>query len=183
MPTSALVEFEAKWKFASSPPDVFAFMTERKLVDVDQKLPLILLDQRLRWHSAAPLAVEDYLGKLPGESLDEAVKLQLIVNEYRLRKDSSKAPSVDEFVTRFSDVADTLRTLLLTEQTLTVERVGEEKTLIENAPAELVGRYRLGRVLGQGTFGCVFLGSDEELQRSVAVKVPNPERFEEVPKT
>ncbi|MBL8853078.1 MAG: SUMF1/EgtB/PvdO family nonheme iron enzyme [Planctomycetaceae bacterium] len=40
------------------------------------------------------------------------------------------------------------------------------------------GRYRLDRVLGEGTFGCVFLGYDEELQRQVAIKVPAKERFE-----
>ena len=42
-----------------------------------------------------------------------------------------------------------------------------------------IGRYRLGRLLGEGTFGRVFLCFDEELQRQVAIKVPTPERFKQ----
>ena len=40
------------------------------------------------------------------------------------------------------------------------------------------GRYRLLRLLGEGAFGRVHLGFDEELQRQVAIKVPTPERFQ-----
>jgi serine/threonine protein kinase len=40
------------------------------------------------------------------------------------------------------------------------------------------GRYRLLRVLGQGAFGRVHLAFDEELKRQVAIKEPNPERFQ-----
>ncbi len=39
-----------------------------------------------------------------------------------------------------------------------------------------IGRYRVIRRLGQGGFGRVYLARDDELDRPVAVKVPNPER-------
>ncbi len=40
------------------------------------------------------------------------------------------------------------------------------------------GRYRLDRTLGEGAFGRVYLGFDEELQRQVAIKVPTKARFQ-----
>src|SRR5215472_3518049 len=35
-----------------------------------------------------------------------------------------------------------------------------------------VGRYRVERVLGEGSFGVVYLARDDDLQRAVAIKVP-----------
>jgi len=40
-----------------------------------------------------------------------------------------------------------------------------------------IGRYRIIRRLGQGGFGWVYLAHDDDLDRPVAIKVPNPERI------
>src|SRR5262249_35883085 len=40
-----------------------------------------------------------------------------------------------------------------------------------------IGRYRVVRRLGQGGFGRVYLAQDDDLDRPVAIKVPNPERI------
>jgi serine/threonine protein kinase len=40
-----------------------------------------------------------------------------------------------------------------------------------------IGRFRIIRRLGEGGFGRVYLAQDDDLDRAVAVKVPNPERI------
>lgn len=40
-----------------------------------------------------------------------------------------------------------------------------------------IGRYRVIRLLGKGGFGRVYLANDDELDRPVAIKVPNPDRI------
>ena len=52
-------------------------------------------------------------------------------------------------------------------------RPGEDPT--QKLP-EKIGRYPVIRLLGQGGFGRVYLAHDDDLNRPVAVKVPNPER-------
>src|SRR4051812_18815709 len=40
-----------------------------------------------------------------------------------------------------------------------------------------IGRYRVSGVLGEGGFGRVYLGFDDDLDRPVAIKVPRPGRI------
>jgi serine/threonine protein kinase len=46
-----------------------------------------------------------------------------------------------------------------------------------NGDPPRIGRYRIIRRLGQGGFGRVYLAHDDDLDRPVAIKVPNPERI------
>src|SRR5207245_7276352 len=47
-----------------------------------------------------------------------------------------------------------------------------EQATLADMP-QRIGRYRVQRILGQGSFGIVYLADDEQLQRRVAIRVPH----------
>jgi eukaryotic-like serine/threonine-protein kinase len=56
----------------------------------------------------------------------------------------------------------------LPQTSIGVKRIAAEQP-------QLIGRYRVEKILGEGGFGLVYLAHDDQLQRLVAVKVPHPD--------
>ena len=155
-----------------------------------EKLEIAFLDQRERPGKSEPVSVETYLRHLPEFSGDRRVLVDLIVGEYEARIAHGFPAAIAEFVTRFPQCADEIRSRLEqrdTEPTGTQVEVGTDRC----PPAQpgddsgwelfdqqvLAGRYRIDRSIAEGGFGRVYLGFDLELHRAVAIKVPRPERF------
>jgi serine/threonine protein kinase len=54
----------------------------------------------------------------------------------------------------------------------------DDTTIFGNSTPQHMGRYRVERLLAKGGFGSVYLAHDDQLGRTVAIKVPHAKRVE-----
>jgi tetratricopeptide (TPR) repeat protein len=155
---------------------------------------LIKIDLEYRWRRAAGAGgvgerpnLDSYLARHPELGPPGALPLDLIAQEYRVRRLWGDGPSHDEYRSRFPDQATQI-TLVLEEVDLELDlerdtHRGAETPRPGRAPAPeatkppRLGRFELGVMLGRGGFGTVWAAWDTVLRREVALKVPREGRF------
>src|SRR5262249_25595787 len=126
------------------------------------------------WQGGVRPALEDWLVDVPaavrGVLLRELLRMEL---EYR-RTAGGRRGLADSLCRLGADEGLLRRVLSVPSGNETVPEPGHEQTPDSSAPQpERIGRYRIERVLGKGGFGLVYLAHDDQLQRSVAIKVPH----------
>ncbi|XZE32496.1 protein kinase domain-containing protein [Pirellulaceae bacterium SH501] len=101
--------------------------------------------------------------------------VEVLAEEFADRMRRGEQPSIDEYVSRFPQYADVLRSVL--EPIEAVERVSSQQAA-QNAvhsmrtPKQL-GDFRIVRELGRGGMGIVYEAVQKSLNRRVALKVIN----------
>ncbi len=180
MPNDLLREFQHLQ--SESPIDLVAFLSSRPQSSAEAKLKVILHDLQERWKSAQPWKVEDYLERFPEYANDPDAIIALVKTERKAELDSETTPDIPELVHRFPHLASHLLEQMHTIDSKAPESPDPFRTVSRdpNSSSEvmLASRYRMLRLLGQGAFGRVYLAVDIELERQVAIKVPQPERFQ-----
>jgi WD40 repeat protein/tRNA A-37 threonylcarbamoyl transferase component Bud32 len=71
----------------------------------------LLGDQSRRWRDGQPLAVEEYLRRLPSLRSDPELLLDLIYHEVALRERSGESPHPEEYLARFPELREPLQAL------------------------------------------------------------------------
>ncbi len=141
------------------------------------------LDLHHRLRNGQSTRVENYLGRFPELANDPGAVLELIRREHAVRQGLEPKSTTAEYVQRFPQYRDQLQALL---DPCPTQSMAEAQPALETGPdvaggegqaPDRLGRYRVDRLLGQGGFGVVYKGYDEELERAVAIKVPRRDRL------
>jgi RNA polymerase sigma factor (sigma-70 family) len=111
--------------------------------------------------------MEDFLGKVPESNRSELRRLLSSIEAELGKKEADGSPATNQ--------GGTAAWISVESDSMEVNRdttpPSPGKATAE--PCQQVGRYRIEKVLGQGSFGTVYQGYDDVLKRPVAVKVPH----------
>lgn len=180
MPNTLLREYQQL--LSDGPVDLPSFLSSRPQASSEAKLKVILLDLEERWKSSQLWKVEDYLERFPEYANDPDAIVALVKTERKAELGIDTTPEISELVRRFPHLASHLLEQMHTIDSKSPESPDPFRTVTRDPNSSsavmLASRYRMLRLLGQGAFGRVYLAVDIELERQVAIKVPQPERFQ-----
>ncbi len=148
---------------------------------IDPQIEQLCIQFERAWKAGDRPRIEDYLIQSTDEARSELLRALLSLDiEFRSQAGDSVTP--EAYFQRFPEYRDTVAAVLSTATSrVETETFREGSThrgqrLAGGAPAfapgAQFGKYRLGELLGHGAFGYVFRARDSELDREVALKIP-----------
>ena len=168
-----LDEFVAQWAEHDSPPELGQFIPE--VAESERRVwlvELIKVDLEHRWQGEHEgRFLEDYAIRFPDLCDDNMYPLDLIYEEFHIRRQLGEEVDLQEFRLRFPEQADELDSLFEFESpdatTSVFKHTGRERFEV----GEVLDDFDLLMPLGEGAFAQVFLARQISMQRLVALKI------------
>jgi serine/threonine protein kinase/formylglycine-generating enzyme required for sulfatase activity len=133
--------------------------------------------------------IEDYLGSTPEPERRHLFR-ELLLVDVALRCQPDEAPKLQEYQQRFREYAELIEAVFqerLASAEPKSQEVDSSRQSVRSGPEPIdaratddptwFGRYRVTAIIGTGSFGVVYKGYDDDLQRDVAIKVPHRDRI------
>lgn len=167
--------FMGAWEVAEAPPAIDQYLpsqetTLRRMTLVE----LIKVDLEHRWKKKLqPRPLESYLTDFP--ELATNLPVDLIYEEFHIRRQAGDVISTDECLARFPEQARELERLFGWQQAAHVSTSmfggRPAKVDLDLQPGERIDDFDLLARLGEGAFAKVYLARQNSMQRLVALKV------------
>jgi serine/threonine protein kinase len=143
-----------------------------------------------QWQAGIAPEIETFLLRVPNRQQKQLLS-RLLRLEIRWLERTGRAPRLATYLSRFGDFTDVVEEVFLNsqrdEETQAVDHGGPPAGGADPvpggpssavlAPGTRVRRYLIKRLIGQGTFGEVYLARHELLDKEFALKLPRPESF------
>lgn len=133
-----------------------------ELIKIDLKHRLIRKRELIR--------VEHYLEQF-SELRVGGPPVDLLIEEYQLRQALGEKVELADYIQRFPEHASSLARMAGTQKQTMREHLEVRRELTTFQIGDVVGEFRIQRLLGRGAFAHVYLAWQTTLQRSVALKV------------
>jgi serine/threonine protein kinase len=162
--------FLAAWD-NDTPPQLGDFLPERPLgLRRIVGRELLKADMEARQQRGLAFRLEDYLDRLPELRDKESPPIDLIYEEFHLRRSGGESVELTEYKERFPQQFQALRRLLGNGDTTSVSHAGRH-SLKEVVAGQSLSDLDLLVELGKGAFAKVFSAYQATMHRVVAVKI------------
>ncbi|WP_254506912.1 serine/threonine-protein kinase [Anatilimnocola floriformis] len=168
-----VTRFLAAWEASPCPPlrDYLPAQPAnlRKLALVE----LIKADLEQRSQVKDFKALEDYASEYPEVyEEDSQLPLELICEEFHVRRAAGQSVSLDKYCTRFPKSAAALKRVIGDDNTMTTStKMCQTQMFNSLHPGQRLDDFELLFELGRGAFGRVYLARQISMQRQVALKI------------
>ncbi len=160
------------WENAAEPPDLASFVpAEAESVRRMLLVELVKLDLELGWQTGQRTwRLEQYVEAWPEVAIG-GLPVDLIYEEYHIRRSSGDEVDTTDFLRRFPEQASELRRLLELDDPECTTSLARSHRLPDLDVGDKLDDFELLAPLGQGAFAKVFLALQRSMQRMVALKV------------
>lgn len=172
--TEQMERFVRDWESKESPPDLYHFFQNQQHPHRLLLIELIKIDLEFRWQQFNfPKRITEYFDEFP-ILREETVPVDLLYEEYHLRRLNGFEVDPEEYLNLFPQVAPQLKQLLGLNDDFISTKIFKPETpegIDRFQPGDTVDDFDLLTLLGKGAFAKVYQARQISMQRLVALKI------------